>query len=178
MSATEGLSELYSFTGNKKLSIDVRPHCDVVQLGFKNSESGICNIGISDLSTVTEAIIEDTKTNTFHDLKKNNYEFIYDVLDNEKRFKLHLNTVGIREGITTENKTSVYVSGKTIWINIPENKEQMQVFISDITGKLVFEKDISHSGTATIFKINLRKGVYLVSLVGKDKVKTEKIIIY
>jgi len=53
MSGTAGLSELWSFTGSKMLSIDVRPQCDVIQLGFSNSENGFYNIGIHETTPST-----------------------------------------------------------------------------------------------------------------------------
>jgi hypothetical protein len=177
MSGTEGLSELYSFTGDKMLSIDVRPPCDVIQLGFKNSQNGVYNIGVNEITANSEVILEDTKTNTFHNLLKNSYEFVYDTLDDEKRFVLHLNAVGINDNIFPENKISIYASGKTINIQMQQSHGQGHLMVSDITGKIVLEKDFRYTGTATNIHTTLKQGVYLVSLIFNNKIETKKILI-
>ena len=83
LSSTEGLSQLYSFTGDKILSIDVRPETEVIQLGFQNKQNGIYSIGIKEIADISEATLEDTKTNTFHNLQNETYEFAWNVTDDE-----------------------------------------------------------------------------------------------
>ena len=176
LSNTEGLSQLYSFTGEKRLSIDVRPETEVIQLGFQNDENGIYNIGIKEMADISKAILEDTKTGTFHNLQTGSYEFLWDVSDDEKRFKLHLNAIGIEENITQQNETLIYASGQTIYIKNMESQEKVQVKISDITGRIVLEKSIRSTGLTAI-PTNLKSGVYIVSLINKNKIEIEKILI-
>ncbi|MCD4791372.1 MAG: T9SS type A sorting domain-containing protein, partial [Bacteroidales bacterium] len=176
LSYTEGLSELYSFTDDKMLSIDVRPSCETIQLGFQNDENGIYNIGIKEMADISEAILEDTKTGTFHNLQNGSYEFAWVITDNEKRFKLHLNVLGIEEGITHQKETLIYASGKTIYIKNMESQENVQVKILDITCRIVLEKNIQSTGTVVI-PTNLKSGVYIVSLISGNKIETEKVFI-
>lgn len=172
-SGTEGLSELYSITGEKILSIDVRPTGEVIQLGFNNSENGIYNIGINEITDISEAILEDTKTETFHNLKTGSYEFIWNIEDNEKRFKLHLDAVGIEEGINVRSNILIYASGQDIYI---KGTESGKVMISDIMGRIVMEKNISGSELNTI-SVNLKTGIYVVMVVNGGNVVTKKVFI-
>ena len=79
-SGTEGLSELYSFSDDKIFSIDVCPVSEVIQLGFYNSKNGVYNIAIKEVADISEATLEDTKTNTFHNLQNGSYEFVWDTV--------------------------------------------------------------------------------------------------
>ena len=174
MSGTEALSELYSFAGDKALSIDVRPKCEVIQLGFRNTESGTYNIGISELADISEAILEDTKTNTFHKLISiGSYEFVWDLNDNEKRFKLHLITLGVEESIPPANNILVYSSGNSIYV---KGADAGRLIVSDITGRQVMEVNITGNDLNTI-PINLETGLYIVSIINGDQITTEKIYI-
>jgi hypothetical protein len=177
MSGTAGLSELWSFTGDKMLSIDVCPNCEVIQLGFSDSENGFYNIGIHEITTDSETTLKDTKTNTFHDLKKNRYEFVYDTLDSRQRFKLHLNAVGIEESINTNNEIKVYAAGKTIYMNNFEVEVPVQIIVSDITGRVVLGKDLETTNSIAEINTNLKQGIYLVSLISGNTIETEKIFI-
>lgn len=173
LSNTEGLSQLYSFTGDKILSIDVRPETEVIQLGFQNDKNGIYSIAIKEIADISEAILEDTKTNIFHDLNKGSYEFAWDINDNEKRFKLHLDAVGIEEGINVQSNILIYASNQQIHI---KGVEKGKVIISDIMGRIVMEKNISGSELSTI-PVNLKTGVYLVMVVSGERVYTEKVFV-
>jgi hypothetical protein len=161
MSGTGGLSELYSFSGDKILSIDVRPECSTIQLGFNNSEAGFYNIGICDVAAIEEATLEDTKTNTFHDLTKSSYHFSWGAGDDEKRFKLHLNQVGVEESVDNENDILIYASGKQVSVKSRENGE---VVILDVTGRVVLRKAIAGLTLNTI-STNLKSGMYVVAVV-------------
>jgi hypothetical protein len=172
-SGTEGLSELYSFAGDKKTSIDVRPECDVLQLGFYNSQAGIYNIGISEIADITEAVLEDTKTETFHNLIDGAYEFVWTTSDNEKRFKLHMNSVGIEESIENQSNALIYISGKEIII---KGSEKGNVTVSDIMGRIVLEKTISDNKVTSI-TTKFKSGVYMVTLVSGNSIVSEKVFI-
>ena len=179
LSNTKGLSQLYSFTGEKKLSIDVRPDTEVIQLGFKNDENGIYSIGIKEIADIPEAFIEDTKTGLFHNLhpdsyRGGDYEFAWNPdIDNENRFKLHLNVVGIEEAQISESNILIYASNKQIHI---KGAEKGQVIVSDMMGRVVLEESISGSELTTI-PANLETGVYVVSVHSGTEIKTEKVFI-
>ncbi len=175
-SDVKGLSQVYSFAGEKTLSIDVRPETEVIQLGFQNDENGIYSIGIKEISDLTGVKLEDTKTGTFHDLQSSSYEFAWSITDNEKRFKLHLNALGIEDDIAQQDQILIYSSGNTIYFKNLENTKDVQMIISDITGRIVLEKDIQSSGLVS-FPTNLKSGIYIVSLINENEIQTEKVII-
>jgi parallel beta-helix repeat protein len=175
-SNTEGLSQLYSFTGEKTLSIDVRPETEVIQLGFQNDENGNYSLCIKDIADLSGVKLEDTKTGTYHDLQSGSYEFAWSITDNEKRFKLHLNALGIENDFVQQDQILIYSSGKTIYFKNLKNLNNVQIRISDITGKIVLEKSIQSSGLISI-STNLKSGIYIVSVINKNEIQTEKIII-
>jgi hypothetical protein len=175
-SDTEGLSQLYSFTGEKTLSIDVRPETEIIQLGFQNDENGIYSIGIKEIADLSGVKLEDTKTGTFHNLQSGSYEFAWNITDNEKRFKLHLNTLGIENDIVQQDQIQIYSSGQTIYFKNLKNTKNVQIRIFDITGKIVLEKSIQSSGFVSI-PTNLKSGIYIVSVINENEIQTEKVII-
>ncbi|NPD48390.1 hypothetical protein, partial [Lentimicrobium sp. S6] len=68
LSNTENLSQIYSLSNIDKLSIDIRPESDIIQLGFQNTANGKYSIGVLDTDGIASAELEDTKLNIFHDL--------------------------------------------------------------------------------------------------------------
>jgi len=170
-SGTAGLSELYSYAGDKKLSIDARPECEVVQLGFSNSESGTYSIGINQVNSLNKATLEDTRTNTFTDLLKGSYSFSYEIGENDQRFKLHLETVGVEETPATE--IAIYSYRKTAYINLPENTNG-DIYIYTIAGQMITSLE-SVSGLVPV--ILTAPGVYIVKVVGETKISTAKVLI-
>jgi hypothetical protein len=179
LSGTPGISEIYSFCDEKMLSIDVRPETQTIQLGFTNDQPGIYSIGISEIADISEATLEDTKTNTFHDLTKGNYEFTWDLNDDEKRFKLHLNAVGIEETQISESNILIYADGQQIFIkNVTGAVEhgRASLSVTDLLGRVVLQQNINESELTTI-PVNLKTGVYLVALQNGDKVIIEKVFI-
>nr|NQU90724.1 T9SS type A sorting domain-containing protein [Bacteroidota bacterium] len=172
-SGTPGMPEIYSYGNEDKLAIDVRPETDVIQLGFSNSENGIYTIGIKEMADISIAIFEDTKTNTFHDLTKSSYGFAWDIGDDEMRFKLHLDAVGIEENVADKKEIFIYSSGKEIFI---KGADASQVRVVDMMGRTVLEKYV-HRSTLTSFETDLKTGVYVVSVRNGNLVRAEKVFI-
>ena len=170
-SGTAGLSELYSYTGDKKLSIDVRPVCDVVQLGFANSEGGTYSIAISQLNGISKATLEDTKTNTFNDLLKGAYSFSWLAGEDDKRFKLHMGTVGFEE--TPDSEIGIYSYQQTAYINL-KDKITGDIYIYNMAGQLITSRETA-IGLVCV-GINA-PGIYIVKVVSDKKTTTDKIFI-
>ena len=173
LSYNKEIGQLYSFSEGKKLSIDVRPECEVIQLGFRSGKNAAFSFLLKEISDIPKAILEDTKTGIFHNLQSGCYEFFYDTLDIEKRFKLHLNAVGIEESINQQCNILIYTSGQEIFI---KGAEKGKVMIFDIMGRIVFEKNISGNQLNTIL-VNLNVGVYLVMVINGENVVTEKVFV-
>lgn len=162
---TDGVSELYSYTGDKKLSIDVRPAAQVIQLGFTNTRSGEYQLGLQDIADIPVAMLEDTKTNTFHDLQAGAYSFSYTAGESDKRFLLHLGVSATPEN--TKSETTVYSNLNTVYIQI---KGQMQgnITIYNIAGQQV----ASRPAAPGLNEIKIQQaGNYIVKVItGKNTV--------
>jgi len=173
LSGTPGLSEIYSIGADGNYTVDVRPECETIQLGFTNDEAGAYSIEINEIADIPEAYLEDTKTGTFHNLINGRYEFAWDTSDDEKRFKLHFNSVGIEESTISESNIRIYADGQQIFIKGAESGE---VMVSDVMGRIVLQQNISASELCTI-PVNLQTGIYIVSVKSGNEVKTEKVFI-
>jgi hypothetical protein len=169
VSTTEGISQLYSYTGEKKLSIDVRPSCEVIQLGFTNTLSGEYQIGISELNSISKATLEDTKTATFHDLLNGPYSFSYTAGDDDKRFKLRMGSVGIDN--PTAETCKIYSYDKTAVINLP-SQTKGDIYIYNLAGQLISVKE---SATGEVRISMNSSGVYMVKVVSKMETINQKI---
>ena len=171
LSGTPGLSELYSYTADKKLSIDARPRCEVVQLGFSNSLSGEYTIKTNRVSGITEAVLEDTQMSTFTDLLTKSYTFSYQTGESDKRFKLHFGPLGTDD--ISKTPASIYSYGKTAYINLNENKD-CDIYIYTMSGQLIASRE-SASG---LVSVNIATGgVYIVKVVNKTEIITKRIFI-
>lgn len=170
-SSTAGLSQLWSVCTEGNLSIDVRPETQTIQLGFANDQNGIYTIGINEIADISKATLEDTKTGTFHDLFKGAYEFVWDITDDETRFKLHLNTVGIEE--TPNLPGNLWITGNTLFISSPLLAGQSGlVEVYNASGQMLFTKSLVLNELTTQ-ELNL-KGFVIVKLTAGNEVMTTK----
>ena len=174
-SSTPGLSQLWSACPDGDLSIDVRPYQEEIQLGFSNDIAGNYTIAIKDIADISKAIIEDTKTGSYHNLKSGEFNFYWEPTDNTNRFTLHLSAVGINEGSLSDDNTIIYSSGKTVYIDSEANKEA-QVMITDIRGRILHKQIITTKGLISI-PTNLQTGIYVVSVRSENSLSTKKVII-
>ena len=155
-------------------------HEVVIPIGFKTGQSGTYIITATSIANFIEDIniyLEDIKTGDFVSLYENTqYEFGYNPDENEHRFNLHFTEInyGIEDNI--QSVFNIYSCNDVVYIKNMESRENVQVKISDITGRIVLEKDIQSTGTVAI-PTNLKSGVYVVSLINGNKIETEKIII-
>jgi hypothetical protein len=169
ISTTDGISQLYSYTGDKKLSIDVRPACEVIQLGYTNTTSGQYQIGISEMADISKAILEDAKTGINHNLLNGAYTFDYTAGEDDKRFKLKMGTVGIAE--PDLSVSNIYSWDKTAIIELPVGTHG-DVYIYNLAGQQIAARE---SVTGQV-RINLSpNGVYVVKLVTDKDTFTKKI---
>lgn len=169
VSTSDGISQLYSYTGDNKLSIDVRPSCEVIQLGFTNTTSGQYQIGISEMADISKATLEDVKTGAIHNLLNGPYTFDYTAGEDDKRFKLKMGTVGIEE--PELSVSNIYSWDKTAIVDIPDNTRG-NIYIYNLAGQPVAAKE---SVTGQV-RINLSPtGVYVVKVVSDKETLTKKV---
>lgn len=169
LGGTDGVSEIYSLSGDTKLSIDVRPACEMIPLGFTNSKSGQYQVGIDEKSGILKATLEDTKNGTFNDLLKGDYSFSYQAGESGNRFKLHLATVGMPDN---ENSAcTIYSADKTVRVILPGNITGT-IYLYDLAGQLIIEKP-SASGQSD-FTLGTG-GIYLVKVITDNGLCTQKV---
>ncbi len=173
-SGNNGISHLYSIANNRNLSIDIRPETNLIQLGFRNNENGVYQIGIKDINGISSAILEDTKTEVFYNLKTGNYEFAWNTSDAETRFKLHLEATGLSDLET--QITQIFAYQKTINIHSSEKLNNAQLYIVDMIGRTVYEQALVDGQNESI-PVSLDDGVYLVQLVSDSGTQVEKVIL-
>jgi hypothetical protein len=114
----------------------------------------------------TDITLVDLKTGESVNLESGlEYQFVNEDGDNPDRFILHFYGVnGINNFISADNRIIVFVSGKTVTVKSPENKLMSgKIFISNMLGQTVFEKDFLNSSNQN-FSTNLTRGVYIVNI--------------
>ncbi len=173
LSGTDGISQLWSVCPDGNLSIDARPETETIQLGFSNNQAGIYSINLNEIADIPEAWLEDTKTGTFHDLTKSDYEFAWDTTDDETRFKMHLNAVGIEETPFGDCNILIYTANNQIFI---KGMEKGEVIVSDIMGRVILQDELSAEGSIRL-PGNLKTGVYMVTIQNGKEIKSEKVFI-
>ena len=174
MSGTAGMPELYVKVDNQKLALEARPETETIQLGFANDEAGIYKIDLKEIADIPNAFLEDTKTNTFHNLQSGAYEFTWNPeTDLESRFKLHFKAVGIEDNQISESNIRIYAADGQIFIKNgvqTHGRASLHLTITDIMGRTVLQQTISASETTAI-PVDLKKGVYVV-MVGSGACST------
>jgi len=164
--------EIYSKTGETLYSINCLPsnlgEYDLL-LGTKIQKSGKYSLSFKGFDTFvnkTDITLVDLKTGESVNLESGlEYQFVNEDGDNPDRFILHFYGVnGINNFISADNRIIVFVSGKTVTVKSPENKLMSgKIFISNMLGQTVFEKDFLNSSNQN-FSTNLTRGVYIVNI--------------
>ncbi|MCF8231536.1 MAG: T9SS type A sorting domain-containing protein [Bacteroidales bacterium] len=178
LTSTEGVCQLWSESTDGKLAVDARPYITPVQLGFTNSKAGDYKIALKQGEGIEKAILEDTKTKTFHNLAEGDYEFSWVLSDSETRFKIHLSSVGIEEDVSEDKqKVRIYTSNHKLFIH-PKEEGDLHVRITDLTGRIVLQKQIDGYRENTVkIPTRLRTGIYLATVIQNNQRYTAKVSI-
>ena len=178
ISQGQGISQIWTSSPDGKLAIDNRPETKTIELGFANKQTGVYSIGIKEIADIPEVYLEDTKTGSFHNLLASDYEFSWNPeSDLENRFKLHFSAVGVDEAGEIENQVLMYAANGNIYIKangfvLMDNT----LIVSDVMGRIVTQQKVTGEGLIGV-PVNLRTGVYLVSILQADQVITKKVFI-
>jgi len=147
----------------------------VVDLMFRPGTSGEHNISImyNNLELLDQVYLEDTFENQMIDLSSvGSYTFNAEVGDNENRFKLHFGATGINE--IQKEALQAYVSGHQLYIVGEEGPAELNVF--NLQGQQLLQEQIQLNAQYSR-TLNLKSGIYLVSLRSQNETKTTKISI-
>ncbi|PLX00305.1 MAG: hypothetical protein C0593_01205 [Marinilabiliales bacterium] len=166
LSYAEEVPQLFSVSNGSRLSIDRRPECDYIELGFRCENSGEFSIMIAENSLKTKILLEDTKTGSVHDLSTAPYSFDYVALEHENRFIIHFGSTGIFPENT--DATSVFANQKKVTILHNDAGEYNELIIYSITGAKVFRNSILSCSKQTILT-TLSPGIYIAKIRGNNR---------
>ena len=136
-----------------------------VDLNFEGDYEGSYRLKLSldQLPAVWTVELEDRLTNTFTDIRKNDYTFIHSKSNTRERFVLHFNQAGAI-GLDEDSFEGIYsyVKGETLSLNL-EDINEVSVEVFDASGRLMSSSD--EASGLTSFDIGLwPKGVYLLNV--------------
>jgi hypothetical protein len=165
------VSQIFSYTGDKMLSIDQRPACDQIPLGFRCGEGGTFSIGLKQNTTSGKTWLEDKQMNVFYDMSLGTYSFDYSPVDPDNRFILHLNPMGIPTEAIAD--IEIYSSGDKLYVKTP-NQLIQNVRVYDPTGRIVAESGGNGSQEMEI-RLDVQQGIYLVTILTTSDAQTKKV---
>jgi len=175
--------ELYSVTtDNTELAINTLPlneqYCSV-PLGFKPGVAGIFTFGvqgIENFASTTVILLEDLLLGTQQNLRENpGYSFSSDPQDNPLRFLLHFgNTTSVNPLPLAENFVVKSTDGILTITSLAS--ADGQVFVYDITGRIVASENIMKGGEITV-NLKGHTGAYILSFVTANGTSNRKVIV-
>ncbi len=151
-----------------------------IPIGISQINDGIITISASELINIPESIriyLYDSQENTYTNLKNSTYEFDY-TTQSDNRFSLVLSAsvLDIKQLVYSTPKILIYAKEKTLFIkseSFLNNHGSINVF--DITGKLISSVASINS---TLQKISMEEpGTYIIKVIVKDSVVTQKIVV-
>jgi hypothetical protein len=171
--------QLFSIIQDNILTINELPAegNETVNLGFKCAQTGAYSItasGIESFNSSMPVSIEDTKTNTIHDLRVNpQYTFSYSAGEPENRFKLHFkNTDAISE--VSSCPIHMYSAQGIVYLSNPNNLKGT-VEVMDLTGRILISTHLTGNLTDKIETGT--HGCLLVKVTTNRGEVTKKIIV-
>ena len=177
--------DFYSVNDSKKLAIQGRglpfEDTDKVPMGYRSKLDGNFTIGIGKadgLLASQKVYLEDTQTNTVHDLTASDYVFTTEKGTFNDRFVVSYSnkTLGSGEFEVPENAIDVIAKNKIITISSGMDNIS-QVFVYDLSGKQLYKKDKISDVSLVTQSLNFSEQVLLVKVVLENgKTVTRKII--
>ena len=152
---------------------------DFIKLGLKIQDAGTYSLQFNNHNSFTEFVtitLEDLKTQTLYVLSDyDSYEFEYEVGEHDERFILHFKDVTAINSLET-SETFAYVVNNNLFVEINDNEEAEYVQIFNMNGQLIQEKNVANQTLINIDLNDLSRASYIIKLVSKTKVKTQKFI--
>ncbi|MCF8368501.1 MAG: T9SS type A sorting domain-containing protein [Bacteroidales bacterium] len=164
--------QLFTINNSQHYSIDQRPECEEVKLGFTCKNSGTYTIAQQQNSFGGVLFLEDLLTGTIHDLSKSNYIFDWSTSEDNHRFNLHFSPLGIDNPLASE--LTVYTAGNILYVNT-DREQTLNVQVSDLLGQQVMAKSIS--SLSNEIPLNIETGIYLVSISNGIHASTHKVFV-
>lgn len=149
----------------------------IIDFGIRTVDSEEYTLSFSDIEQVSNLYsiiqLEDKATGSWIEIEEGTeYNFIADEGDNMDRFKLHFGATGINE--IQKEALQAYVSGHQLYIVGEEGPAELNVF--NLQGQQLLQEQIQLNAQYCR-TLNLKSGIYLVSLRSQNETKTTKISI-
>ncbi|MBP4138046.1 T9SS sorting signal type C domain-containing protein [Flavobacterium geliluteum] len=179
-------ADFYSICDGKNLVIQGRSlpwtEDDVVVLGYRSAIVGTFAISIDHTEGNVENVnvfLHDKLLNVFHNLKLTPYVFATLQGTFKERFALKYidNSLGTGDFKADQNKVVITVKNKTIHLaSVLDNLKN--VFVYDISGKLLYEKNKIDTTSLTIENLPFGNQVLVVKVILRNNYQTSRKIIF
>jgi hypothetical protein len=173
--------QLYSLIPGNELSINILPEVGdnrTIPLGFECGLPSTFKIeasGMEGFDQLIELYLEDLKVESIQNLRENPVcVFTSELGDASERFLLHFrNPNAVNE--TSEKPVKIFAYQHDIHIfNL--NREQATVYVYDLMGQLLIENKINEESN-TVLPMNSETSYYIVKVLIKERMSTEKVFI-
>jgi hypothetical protein len=175
---------IYSWINDKTFIINGRPtpfdDTDYVPLGVTLPTNGTYTIAINEvdglfLNESQNIYLEDTYTNTIHNLRQTPYSFVGTIGNYENRFILRYRDTALSTATHTETNCFAAISNHMITIQASVNIEKVTLY--DVDGKLL--QTYTLDGTKKTFEDHFpyARGVYFAVIkLANNTIETKKIL--
>lgn len=175
---------IYSWINNKTYIINGRPmpfdDTDFVPLGITLPSNGNFTIAINEvdglfLNETQNIYLEDTYTNTIHNLRQTPYTFTSTIGNYENRFILRYRDTALNTVTHTETNCFASISNHMLSIQSSVNIEKITLY--DVDGKLL--QTYTLDGSKKYFEDHFlyARGVYLAVIkLANNEIETKKIL--
>jgi hypothetical protein len=178
--------QLFSIEAGSKLVLNGIENASVkesVQLGIKIDYSGTYSINANELNTMENVVLEDKKENKLQDLKANpRYVFTTTQGEDLNRFVLHFNktvdqTTSNQLAQNTNDEVRIFAfNGNQVKVIIDDKSyENANINVYNMLGALVSSQKAE--SRENILSLDVATGIYMVEIVSKEKVTTQKVMI-
>jgi hypothetical protein len=178
--------QLFSVEAGSKLVLNGIENAmakESVELGIKIDYSGTYSINANELNTMENVVLEDKKENKLQDLKANpRYVFTTTQGEDLNRFVLHFNktvdqATSNQLAQNTNDEVRIFAfNGNQVKVIIDDKAfENANINVYNMLGALVSSQRAE--SRENILSLDVATGIYMVELVSKEKVTTQKVMI-
>lgn len=163
-------AQIYSI-GSHPLSINSIPEPVPVTLGIRAGTSGSYTIKASEINDLVNVKLEDKKTGTFTALADKSYTFNWSTGENEDRFILHFDAIGMPE--QDDAASIIYSFDNMAVINLPVSVKA-DIYLYNLEAQLVAARA---SATGQVRFTPGITGIYVVKVITNTETVTRKVFI-
>lgn len=155
---------------------------DSIPLGFSTTLAGNFDLNLyqfDGLFTNQVVFVEDTYTNTIHDLKEGIFSFqsVAGVFDDRFIIRFANETLSIPSVDSNSETILCYVKNQIINVKTT-NQTLKKVVVSDVSGRIVFQNNTLNAASLAIETIAQQNQLLLVQVTNEDGLKSTFKIIY